>query len=435
MSSEHSNKFSFLNRMKKNMSDDFCLAIRPLLYGSRALGLAPFAYEKKPLPGGKILEKLEFSSFALIYSVFFVVLYVCLLAVCFTFKYMYIYSLMSPTDIVSEILLHSVSITSLVSLVLSITKNRNSVVRIASLIAETDRFILTSSIEYYRKATICLFLQVLVMFVVFGLFSLYDNITWYPLRGAIVISYSHTYVDILIEWIVVIHFVNMVVLLKDRYFLLNTRLINLSRIFELQNSKEGFNLLSLETTCVRVKEMKSRLTGKEILTFNKIHDLLFDIVILVKSTYEVQIFLSLLSSFAGMTIWSYYGLCVLYGFLSLGNVADSTSSALLSQIIWSLLHMAKLLCITIPCHCANNSMAHTSTVLRKLLLAFHSDPATMSELERFSQHVALRKFKFTVFGFLNLDLSLLVSMTGAVVTYLVILIQFKMASSISTACN
>jgi hypothetical protein len=76
------------------------------------------------------------------------------------------------------------------------------------------------------------------------------------------------------------------------------------------------------------------------------------------------------------------------------------------------LHMARLLCITIPCHSANNNMAHTSTVLRKLLLAFHTDPVTMSELERFSQHIALRKFKFTVFGFLSLDLSLLVSMMG-----------------------
>jgi hypothetical protein len=58
----------------------------------------------------------------------------------------------------------------------------------------------------------------------------------------------------------------------------------------------------------------------------------------------------------------------------------------------------------------------------------------MSELERFSHHVALRKFKFTVFGFLSLDLSLLVSMMGAVATYLVILMQFQMTSKVSPAC-
>jgi hypothetical protein len=70
-------------------------------------------------------------------------------------------------------------------------------------------------------------------------------------------------------------------------------------------------------------------------------------------------------------------------------------------------------------------MAHTSTLLRKLLFAFRTDPATMSELELFAKHVSLRKSKFTVFGFLSLDLSLLVSMMGTVASYLVILMQFK----------
>ena len=102
-------------------------------------------------------------------------------------------------------------------------------------------------------------------------------------------------------------------------------------------------------------------------------------------------------------------------------------------MIWSVLHIAKLLCITVACHSANNNMAHTSIVLRKLLLRFHTEPGNMSELERFSQHVALRKFRFTLFGFLSLDLYLVVSMMDAVATYLVIVMQFKMASNISPA--
>jgi hypothetical protein len=227
----------------------------------------------------------------------------------------------------------------------------------------------------------------------------------------------------------------MVVLLKDRFSLLNTRLYNLSGVFEIENSKEGLYLPLLERTRINVKEMRSQLTEKEILTFNNIHDIVFDTVLLVQSTYEVQIFFSLLSAFASITVWSYIGLCYLYGYYGVEHEAVSVSRVVLSQMIWCLLHTAKLLCITIPCHSANNKMAHTSTVLRKLLLAFHADPGTMSELERFSQHVSLRKFKFTVFGFLSLDLSLLFSMMGAVVTYLVILMQFQMSINNSPACS
>ena len=421
--------------MNKNISYDFCMAIRPLLYISRVLGLAPYAYVKKTLSGGKILEKPEISSVAFIYSVFFVALYICVLAVSFIYKYTYVYSEKPATDIVPDILLQTVSISSLVSLVLNVTKNRNAIVKITYLIAETERVILTSSRDYYRKAKISLLVQVLVMFIVLGMASFCDYITWYSFHGAMILSYSHQYIDELIECIVVLQFVNMVVLLKDRFSLLNTRLSNLPGIFEIENSKEGFHLPSLETAWVSVKEMKSQLTGKEILTFNNIHDILFDTVLLVKSTYEVQIFLNLLSAFTGITIWSYFGLCFLYGYYSSENVALSTLRVLLPPIMWSLLHIAKLLCVTVSCHSANNNMAHTSTVLRKLLLAFHTDPATMSELERFAHHVALRKFKFTVFGFLSLDLSLLVSMLGAVVTYLAILMQFKTASNVSPACS
>jgi gustatory receptor len=234
------------------------------------------------------------------------------------------------------------------------------------------------------------------------------------------------YVDTLIEWIVVIQFMNVVILLKNRFSLLNTSLSNSSGIFETENAMQGFHLpLYQRTSTGNVKEIKSQLTRKDVLAFNNTHDILIDAVLLVKSTYEVQILFSLLSTFVGITIQSYFFLCGIC-FYSVGNSKGvSVSSQLLSHTLWCSMHIARLLCVTIPCHSANNNMAHTSTVLRKLLLTFHTDPATMSELERFSHHVALRKCKFTVFGFLSLDLSLLVSMMGAVATYLVILMQFK----------
>jgi hypothetical protein len=63
--------------MNKNVSYDICSAIRPLLYVTRALGQASYAYVKIKLPGGKIFEKPEISSAALIYSIFFLALHLC----------------------------------------------------------------------------------------------------------------------------------------------------------------------------------------------------------------------------------------------------------------------------------------------------------------------------------------------------------------------
>jgi hypothetical protein len=97
------------------------------------------------------------------------------------------------------------------------------------------------------------------------------------------------------------------------------------------------------------------------------------------------------------------------------------------------MHVVKLLCITIPCHLANREAGHTAILMRKLLFADQPDPGTLTELQRFSHQVTLRHFKFTASRFLSLDLSLLVSMLGAVATHFVILIQFKIPENISPA--
>jgi hypothetical protein len=304
------------------------------------------------------------------------------------------------------------------------------------MIAKIDFIILKSSGEYYKKAKISLTVELFVMFLILGFKLKNDYITWGSAHGYEVLCYSHLYVDTLVEWIVVIQFVNVVILLKDRFSLLNAHLSVLSGISEIDTSMEGFCLPSFKRAfSINVKEIKPQLTQKDVLNFNNTHDTLLDAVLLVQSTYEVQILFTLLSTFVGTTVWSYFGLCYFYGYIGTGNNGISVPNFVLCITIWSFLHIAKLFFITVPCHLANNNMAQTSTVLRKLLLAFHSDPATMSQLERFSHHVALRKFKFTVFGFLSLDLSLLVSMMCAVATYIVILMQFKMANNVSPACS
>jgi gustatory receptor len=411
--------------MHTNISEDFYMAIRPLLHVSRALGLAPLAYVRKPLPGGKTSFQLVESSAALAYSIFVVVLYLCVFAVSITFKIMYVYSLESDTEAVTDILLHTITITALISIAVSVTKNRGAILRITDSITEIDSITLPCCKEYYSKANTILIYQLLVICIFLGLAVTFDTFAWRLSHGLISFAYCHMYIDTLIEWIVVIQFISAVILLKNRFSILNTCLFSSSCMSETENVMQGFHFPLYNRTFSRhVKEMKPHLTRKEIMNLNNTHDKLVDAVHLVISTYELQILFSLLSTFVGITTRSYALLCDINGYR--GEISRGTSvSILLSHTLWCSLHMAKLLCITIPCHSANNNMAHTSTVLRKLLLAFHTDPATTSELERLSQHIALRKFKFTVFGFLSLDLSLLVSMMGAVTSYLVILMQFR----------
>jgi len=354
--------------MHRNIFDDFYVAIRPLLHFSRALGLAPLGYVRETLPGGTISVQLVQSSPALAYGIFVVVLQLCLFAVSITFKFMYVFSHMQDTDTVTDILLHTTSITSLVSIILSVTKNRNAIIRIILLVSEIDSIILPSSRDYYSKAIIRIVTQLLVICIFFGFILTCDNFTWSLALGLKTFAYCHMYIDTLIEWIVVIQFMNVVVLLKNRFSLLNTRLSNSSGIFETENAMQGFHLPVYQRTSTRnVKEIKSQLTRKEVLAFNNTHDILIDAVLLVKSTYEVQILFSLLSTFVGITIRSYFFLCGIFGYSEGNSKGVSVSSQLLSHTLWCSIHIARLQCHnTLPLcqqqygahvHCASQTTA------------------------------------------------------------------------------
>lgn len=420
--------------MDKIILDDFFSAVRPLFYISRAVGLAPFVYVKKTLPGRGISLQLRLNSAAIIYSIFVTVFNLFLFLCSTTFKAMMMYSDMTSTDIVPDILISSLSVTSWVSLILSLTKNKSKILKIFFLIQKADCILLTNATEYYKKANTCLFAQLITIFSFLGLTFIYDSIVWTLGTGIKNFAYFHIYLHAIIEWLTVIQFINLVTLLKNRFALLNKRLSSLSGISENENSREGICQPVLKCTSINVKKMKSKLTQEVVLTFNNTHDILCHIALLVKSTYEVQILLTLLSTFVSMTIWLYFGLCYFYGYTSSHKMGIGVSSLVASDMLWCLKHLAKLLFITVSCHLANNEMMQTAAVIRKLHFAASHDPKTVAELDRFSHHVALHQFKFTAFGFLNLDLSLLVSMLGTVATYLVVLLQFKTSAKTSSTC-
>jgi hypothetical protein len=91
---------------------------------------------------------------------------------------------------------------------------------------------------------------------------------------------------------------------------------------------------------------------------------------------------------------------------------------------WQLLHSFKLIGVTVPCQFATSEVKNTVVLVQKLLLA-EFDQNTMEELQLFSQQLLHRKMNFTAFGFLKHDCSLLLTIYGGVITYVVIAMQFS----------
>jgi hypothetical protein len=112
--------------LNKTISRDFFVAVPPLLYACRVFCLAPFAYLKRTLPGGRISEQLQHGSASFIYSSFvaILVLFSSLCAIIFIATNWYS-EMGTSVVVVADILIYTANTTPLAFLVLNLTKNKN----------------------------------------------------------------------------------------------------------------------------------------------------------------------------------------------------------------------------------------------------------------------------------------------------------------------
>jgi hypothetical protein len=96
-----------------------------------------------------------------------------------------------------------------------------------------------------------------------------------------------------------------------------------------------------------------------------------------------------------------------------------------SPIIWALLLFLQLFWVTATCSATSEEANRTVTLLQKLLLQPELHPATAAEIQLFLHQVRDRKLKFTAWDLFTINYGLLGSTVGAIVTYLVILVQMQ----------
>jgi len=96
-----------------------------------------------------------------------------------------------------------------------------------------------------------------------------------------------------------------------------------------------------------------------------------------------------------------------------------------TPIIWALMQFLQLFWIGASCSAPCGEANRSVTLLQKLLLLPELHPATTAEIQLFLHQVRDRKPKFTAWDIFTINYSLLVSIIGAVATYLVILVQMQ----------
>ena len=426
--------------------NNFVSSIRPLYYVSRVLGLAPFSFTSS-------FVVKEIGPFWLLYTV--VTLITVLTCSTISTVQRVKQSGLLAAVVVNEFLMMFLGgLTAFSSILISITRNGVKSRNIVSKVIKIDKELLNDSSTTYTKTIIFTLIQVILIYSYITVLFTYDTLVWTAAVKKVsvwyfIISYPHRIVNLE----TVVEFCDIVLLLISRLKVLNSRLsVILTGSNETHVHAFVFTAASrhsIPTSFVRENAIRvSEINRDKIVPFiespqsvsrhqplrfeiseqrnirsaREIYDDLCDIGALINSMYGFQILLGLGLATVELTLTSYLMLATILGFLAVE--ADTSGRFICIMTAWLLLHAIKLISITASCQSATSEVENTVMLVQKLLLAGF-DQNSMAELQLFSQQLLHRKMNFTAFGFLKLDYSLLLTIIGGAITYVVIAMQFN----------
>jgi hypothetical protein len=96
-----------------------------------------------------------------------------------------------------------------------------------------------------------------------------------------------------------------------------------------------------------------------------------------------------------------------------------------NHFIWFCAFSLLLLAISLTCERAGKEAYDTSVCIQKCLLADNLGAEVSAELQLFSQQVSSYKLVFSACGVLEINTSLLLSVTATVATYIIVLLSVR----------
>jgi hypothetical protein len=408
------------------------------------LGLAPFSLKKN-----FVLKEMDTAW--MLYTI--IILIAVLSCGVLSLVYRVEQSQLLATVVVNECLMMFVgSLKAVSSIIICVTLNGVKSREVISKVVKLDKALLCDSSGTYRKTLIFTLVQVIVVYSYVAVLYMCDIWVWtHAVENLSVWYLISAYPHRTLNMQTTLEFSDLVLLLRNRLQALNSKLSVILREpiesdFVVFNN-ETRELLSTsavmrnEISVIGVKSVKRTFIGtpqhfnllrqprfkisqqRNIRTARELYDVMCDISDLTNSMYGFQLLLELGVTTAELTLSSYLMLATILG---IQNVEMDTVGQFIGLMAaWQVQHAFKLISITAPCQSATNEVENLAVLVQKLLLVRHFDQDTVAELQLFSQQLLQRKMKFTAFGFLSLDHSLLFTILGGVTTFIVIAMQYK----------
>ncbi|XP_069694847.1 gustatory receptor for sugar taste 43a-like [Periplaneta americana] len=401
---------------------DIYFTIEPLYYVSKILGLAPFSYKENK--NGK--KQYSFRCVDVIST--FVWLAAFLAGLPLHMAHDIIYKQVGlPTKmcIALDIYIISLYLTSITSLLLSGTLNRQKLPQLIEKVSEVDEILYQKRGNdiVFKRSRVYLILQLATLAVVLGflhcynIYSFYNGTVW---GCAVTILENFSF---LVNTLVVIQFVDSVFMLKERYSSINRTLVA-----SVTPSLDGERPSDAKVWCSAAVAGELGVNtdvnnGELVRAIRMLHSGLHDAVLLIASNYGFPIFMTTFWIFMTIVFVLYYGLFSLQEVLSSSSAAEQHEVIL--SLCWCVFCIILLVVITLSCQLTIQEANMTPVLVEKLLLYRNLRLDTVNELKEFSNQLSNMRVDFSACGFFSLNLSFLYAITGVICTHLIILAQLN----------
>ncbi|XP_047116148.1 putative gustatory receptor 28a [Schistocerca piceifrons] len=415
------------------MVDNLFGAVKPLYYLSRIFGLAPFSFNPKT-------SKFTCALYDRIYPLVLVTAAFVLgvLATTERDEATHFIPTVDLNDMIEIVMVTSSGTLILLKWFLS---NYKIVKDILNKIIEIDEVLLTDSVAEFRKIFRILMVEIAVLVPALLFLFVCDSWTWkesmkifdlyyfaapYPYYTVVVMSETQ--------------FFNLVLLLKSRYARVNQRLRS---VWQRAESASFLNRSTPWTDMVAttddgrpsrrlfidtvMRQAKNVDDSGEVHLLRQVHGQLFDTAGLVNEAFGLPVLSAVAAHFIHCV--SLLNLILALKLQYQPIPPSQVDLLMLNLMIWVVLHVSCVLAVTWCCSSAVAEARQTAVLVHKALLpnagAGAAGAQLRDQLQLFSQQLLHHRLRFTAAGVFTVDLTILLSMAGAITTYLVIYLQFN----------
>jgi hypothetical protein len=431
----------------KSVNTNIQLAFKPLHLVAKLVGLAPYTFIRNTQSGEETIDVTwKHNRSSIIWSLLLVIVEII--------ATVYRMTLPAPVSgsFVSLLELPLVHISGFVPIIIVLSINRGRMQQFVTMLSRVDNGLIQSSDNIYRKhkAKIIVFLVCFLAFIItahvlFIYFWENDKIFCGILLG--VADFTGFINDT--------GMVNLVILLQGRLAALNT---NIGSIFvpescvceanvspsdrternrkcrfltspyfgDISEAELHFRL-QLRSTHTSIPEQtavscyQSKVIER-ITACRRMYQKLYDICCLINLMYGFTLLLSTIchtTCFVSDVYHTIHYLVTTY--CSEGRMVSRQKVTLF--LIFSLIRAVRIIYVTLPCQKTGEEYEKCIDHVQELLLYSDQTRGIITQLKLFSNQLENNKIEFTAYGFFFVNLSLLTSLTGVTVTYIIFLIQ------------